>query len=140
MDIVTGMNKALEFARDCALEGVDVPVGCAIYKGDRFIAGAMNTRQKDNDISGHAEIKALKAAAEILGDWRLSGCELYVTLEPCPMCAGAIADARISALIYGAERPGARAADILPRDVKIVPGVCESEAGELLSQFFKSMR
>ncbi len=146
MDFITGMKTALDAARKCLKENIDVPVGCAIYKDGQLLAVASNTRQQDNDITGHAEIKAIKEVCKMLGDWRLTGCTLFVTLEPCPMCSGAIAEARIPKVVYGAARPDdavkgrPRCHDILPEEIKIFPGICEKESGELLRQFFNSHR
>lgn len=146
MDYISAMGTALEAARKCLKENIDVPVGCAIYKDGQLLAAAYNTRQQDKDITGHAEIKAIREACMRLGDWRLTGCTLFVTLEPCPMCSGAIADARISTVVYGASRPEEitksrpRCHDILPENIKIFPGICEKESGELLRQFFADRR
>ncbi len=140
MNFISGMQTALEEAKKCSEKSIDVPVGCAIYKGETLLAVASNTRQQDGDIAGHAEIKAMKAAGKILGDWRLEGCTMFVTLEPCPMCAGAIKDARISTLVYGASRPDNSCHNILPEDIKIFPGICKEESGELLQHFFKNRR
>ncbi|MBE7056752.1 MAG: nucleoside deaminase [Ruminococcaceae bacterium] len=141
MDFIKAMEPALEAARKCLEENIDIPVGCAIYKDGELIATASNTRQQDNDITGHAEIKALKEAATKIGDWRLTDCTLFVTLEPCPMCSGAIRDARISTVVYGAHRQEKpRCHEILSENIKIFPGICEKESGELLHQFFDSRR
>ena len=146
MDFISAMQPALEAARKCLEKNIDVPVGCAIYKDGRLLAVASNTRQQDNDITGHAEIRAITEACKILGDWRLTGCTLFVTLEPCTMCSGAIAEARISTVVYGASRPEEavkdrpRCHDILPEEIKIFPGICENESGELLRLFFHSRR
>ena len=141
MNYITAMEPALEAARRCLEENIDIPVGCAIYKDGELLAVASNTRQKDNDITGHAEIKAIKEAAGKIGDWRLTDCILFVTLEPCPMCAGAIRDARIPTVVYGAPRQeGPFLHEILPENIKIFPGICEKESGELLRQFFNNRR
>ena len=140
MNFISGMQAALEEAKKCAEKNIDVPVGCAIYKDGTLLAVASNTRQQDGDIAGHAEIKAMKTAGKILGDWRLEGCTMFVTLEPCPMCAGAIKDARISTLVYGASRPDNSCHSILPEDIKIFPGICKEESGELLKAFFRNRR
>ena len=100
------MTMALQFAQN-ALESGDVPVGAIIVrdKTGEIIATGHNTQERDRTSIGHAEINAVQAACEAMGDWRLSGCTLYVTLEPCPMCAGALLHSRISRIIYGASDP-----------------------------------
>lgn len=141
MDYISAMEPALQAARQCLEENIDVPVGCAIYKDGQLLAVASNTRQKDKDITGHAEIKAIKEACGKISDWRLTDCILFVTLEPCPMCSGAIREARISTVVYGAPRQeGPRCHEILPEDIKIFPGICEKESGELLHRFFQLRR
>src|SRR5437879_9200003 len=102
------MSLALEEAR-AALEHDDVPIGCVIARGDEVIARAHNSRERDADPTAHAEIIALRAAAKAVGSWRLDGCTVYVTLEPCVMCAGAIVLARAQRLVYGAPDPKAGA-------------------------------
>ena len=98
------MRLAIEQAR-LAQEKGDMPVGAVIARDGQVIAACGNTRERDKDPSGHAEINALRMAAQALGDWRMAGCEMYVTLEPCPMCAGALAQARIRRLVFGAYDP-----------------------------------
>lgn len=129
-----------------ALDGGDVPVGALVVgpSGDAVGIG-WNTREADCDPAGHAEIMALRAAAKELGTWRLEGCDLYVTLEPCTMCAGAIIGARVQRVVFGAWDPKAGAAgsvrDVL-RDsrmnhqVEVVGGVRESECAAQLREFF----
>ena len=95
------MRLALEQAALARSAG-DVPVGAVIARGEEIVCAAHNTREADNDPSGHAEINALREAARVLGAWRLTGCTLYVTLEPCCMCAGAITQARLDRLVFGA--------------------------------------
>ena len=95
------MLLALEEAR-LSLEAGDIPVGAVIVRGEEVIARAGNTRERLHDPSGHAEINALRAAAELLGTWRLPGCTMYVTLEPCCMCAGAIVQSRLDRVVFGA--------------------------------------
>lgn len=142
MKLIEGMQPALEAARTCLKINKDVPVGCAIFKGQQLITAAYNTRQQDGNIIGHAEITAITEACGILGDWRLTGCSIFVTLEPCPMCAGAIAAARFEKLVFGAIRTdGAPPCHIiLPEDIKIYPGICSREASELLKAFFAERR
>ena len=130
--------------------GDDVPVGAVIVDAaGEVIATAANNREATKDPSGHAELVAIREASGKLGDWRLENCTLYVTLEPCVMCAGAIVAARIPKVVFGAfdERVGAAgsAYDIL-RDgrlgnpVEVIPGVLEEECSALLSEFFQSRR
>ena len=142
------MALALSLAREAAENG-EVPVGCVIAAADGKVIGrGRNRRQERPDATAHAEVEAIRQACAALGDWRLSGCTLYVTLEPCPMCAGAIINARIPTLVYGArdesmgscasvlnlfeERYGHRPA--------IYAGVLARESAELLSRFFRRMR
>ena len=98
------MALALEEART-ALAAGELPVGAVVVKDGAVVGRGRNTREAEHDPTGHAEIAAIRDAAKRLGDWRLTGCTLYVTLEPCPMCAGAISSARISRLVYGADDP-----------------------------------
>ena len=99
------MAQALEQAYLALAEG-ETPVGCVIVKEGRIIARGRNRRETEKDPTAHAEMEAIRAAARATGDWRLTGCELYVTLEPCPMCAGAIVQARLARVVYGAADPG----------------------------------
>ena len=101
-----GIDAALSEARRC-LEWDDVPVGAAVFRGDELLAAAGNERERRGDPTAHAEILALRSAAERVGTWRLDGCTLYVTLEPCAMCAGALVLARVDRLVYGAADPKA---------------------------------
>lgn len=142
------MARAIEVAR--ATPPGDVPVGAVIYGPDGTeIACGTNRRETDGDPAGHAEIVAMRAAAQALGTWRLDGCELVVTLEPCTMCAGAILGARVQSLVFGAYEPKTGAVgsllDVL-RDpphlhtVEVRGGVLEEEAAELLGDFFGGLR
>ena len=143
-------NKFMQIAVEEAQKtGNDVPVGAIIVKDDQIIAKACNEKEKTNDVSAHAEILALKKAANILNNWRLEGCKLYVTLEPCQMCAGAIVQARIPEVIMAAENPKAGCAgsvmDILNNpdfnhQVVVKKGVLESECSKLLKDFFIELR
>jgi len=144
------MEQALAQAR-AAGEAGDVPVGCVIVReaDGQVLAAAHNRRVLDNDPTAHAEMLAIRAAAAKLGDWRLEGCTLVVTLEPCAMCAGAIVLARISRLVYGAADPKAGAVDTLYRlcsderlnhRVEIVSGVQANECSWLLTEFFRQQR
>ncbi|QIQ87419.1 nucleoside deaminase [Erythrobacter sp.] len=142
------MRAALDAAKDAALAG-EVPVGAAVVRGREVIALAANATRLPPDPTGHAEIRALRMAAEALGSERLTGCDLYVTLEPCAMCAGAIAHARIARLYYAASDPkggavehGARVfeqAQCLHRP-EVYSGMGEAEAAALLRDFFRERR
>ncbi len=127
----------------------EVPVGAVVVHGERVIARAHNQREQLRDPTAHAEMIAITQAAESLGSWRLEGCTMYVTLEPCPMCAGAILQSRIDALVYGAPDPKAGAVQTLyqlladPRlnhRTQSVGGVLLDPCGELLTRFFGDRR
>jgi tRNA(adenine34) deaminase len=128
----------------------DVPVGAVVVDAAGKVVGrGHNVREAEGDPTGHAEVRALRAAAEAVGEWRLTGCTLVVTLEPCTMCAGALVLARVDRLVYGAEDPKAGAVGSLwdvVRDRRlnhrpeVVSGVLAAEAGELLLAFFRSRR
>jgi len=142
------MRKALDQAR-MAFEAGEVPVGAIVVHQDRVIAAAHNQREALRDPTAHAEMIAITQAAEALGSWRLLDCTLYVTLEPCPMCAGAIVQARVPTVIYGAPDPKAGACHTLfqiTSDVRlnhqavIIGGVLREEGSELLRQFFAQQR
>ena len=142
------MRRALVCARAC-LVSEDVPVGAVVSHGDRVIAEAGNARERLGDPTAHAEILALREAARAAGSWRLDGCTLTVTLEPCAMCAGAIVLARIERVVFGAPDPKAGFAGSLgdlvrdPRlnhRVELVSGVLADECGELLQAFFRARR
>jgi tRNA(adenine34) deaminase len=142
------MRIALEEAEQ-ALRENEVPVGAAIVHEGRVIARAHNQREQLRDPTAHAEMIAITQAAESRQSWRLDGCTLYVTLEPCPMCAGAILQARIPTVVYGAADPKAGAVDTLfhllddPRlnhRVESVAGVLATACGEILSRFFQEQR
>ncbi|OPZ37145.1 MAG: tRNA-specific adenosine deaminase [Tenericutes bacterium ADurb.BinA155] len=142
------MNLALAEANKAASEG-EVPVGAVVVLGDRVIGKGRNHREAKLDISSHAEIEALKAAAKSLGKWDLSGCALYVTLEPCLMCSGAIMQSRITRLVYGADdlKKGAVTSNFYVFDDPkaeshplINKGILKDESEQLLSSFFASQR
>jgi len=144
----TGMELALEQAR-AALDHHDVPVGAVVIHGGEVIAARHNERELRQDPVGHAEILALRDAATHLGSWRLDECTMYVTLEPCAMCAGAAVNARLGHLVYGADDPKAGAVDscftlldgrLLNHRVAVTSGVCAAESAELLRAFFRSRR
>jgi len=142
------MDRALQLARGC-LDHDDVPIGCVVVQGDRELAAAGNERELRGDPTAHAEVLALRTAAEALGTWRLEGCALVVTLEPCAMCAGAIVLARVDRVVVGAPDPKAGFAGSLgnliqdPRlnhRAEITTGVQAEACGELLRAFFRDRR
>lgn len=141
------MRAALALAREAAAEG-EVPVGAVIVKDGEIIATGRNRREVAKQALAHAEIEAIANACAALGGWRLSGCTLYVTLEPCPMCAGAIINARLDRVVYGAPDPKAGSCGTLT-DLFELPfnhqpqterGVLEDECAAVLKDFFKSLR
>ncbi len=142
------MRRAL-LAAESAAERGEVPVGAVVARGEEILAVAANERETTDDPTAHAELLAIRKAAETLGGWRLSGCTLYSTLEPCPMCAGAVHAARIDRLVYAAPDPKAGYAGTLhntPADgrlnhtITVEKGILEAEAAELLRKFFKDRR
>ncbi len=142
------MGRALDEARR-ALDHDDVPIGAVVVRAGSVIAARHNQRQRDGDPTAHAEILALRDAAAAVGHWRLDDCTLVVTLEPCVMCAGAVVNARIARLVYGAADPKAGAAGSLydvPGDTRlnhrppVTTGVRATECGELLRSFFAARR
>ncbi|MBQ9545438.1 MAG: nucleoside deaminase [Clostridia bacterium] len=141
------MSLALEQARLC-LESGDVPVGAAVVRRGEIVAVGRNTREKDLNALCHAETEAIRAACEKLKGWRLWECDLYVTLEPCAMCAGAIVNARIKRVFFGAKDPKAGAFggkfDInslgLAHRPEVEGGLMEKEASGLLEDFFAALR
>ncbi|MEM1051044.1 MAG: nucleoside deaminase [Pseudomonadota bacterium] len=144
----SAMRTALDAARSAGEAG-EVPVGAVIVKDGKEIAIAANATRSPPDPTGHAEIRAIRMAAEALGDDRLTDCDLYVTLEPCAMCAGAIAHARIARLYYGASDPkgggvehGARVfeQEQCMHRPEVYTGMGEAQAAELLRDFFKVRR
>ena len=142
------MERAIELARRAALDG-EVPIAAVIYRGGEVLGEAANNREAMADPTGHAEIVAMREAGKRLGAWRLEGCSMAVTLEPCPMCAGALVNARLGTLIYGATDPKAGACETLyaiPGDtrlnhrVEMHGGVLAPRCIELLRAFFKERR
>ena len=142
------MREALAEAR-LALDEGELPIGCIIARNGEIIARGHNLREQTNDPTAHAEIIAMRRATEVLNSWRLEGCTLYVTLEPCPMCAGAISQARVERLVYGAadERYGcAGSVYRIPEDPvfnHFCPcdgGILEAECAALLHNFFEDRR
>lgn len=142
------MERALHLAAQSAQVG-EVPVGAVVYRGDEILGEAANARERDADPTAHAEIVAIRAAAQRLGTWRLDGCSLAVTLEPCPMCAGALVNSRVARVIFGARDPKAGACGTLMdicRDARlnhrleVVDGVLADRCAAQLTAFFAARR
>lgn len=141
------MQQALLLAQEAAAEG-EVPVGALVVKDGQVLATGRNRRETAHNALAHAEIEALSGACAALGGWRLSGCTLYVTLEPCPMCAGAIINARIDRLVFGADDPKAGSCGTLTdlfavaynHHPQVERGVLEEECASVLRDFFKKLR
>lgn len=137
------MSLALEEAKKTSIHQ-DIPVGCIIEKDGEIIASAFNTRERDKDPLGHAELKAIKEASKALNDWRLTDCNMYVTLEPCPMCADAIRQARIKNLYFGTfnKKEGAAGTcmNLLYPHVNVYGGILIDDCQDLLNKFFKDLR
>jgi tRNA(adenine34) deaminase len=142
------MERAISLARQAAAID-EVPVGAVLYRGNQVVAEAFNLREKSKDPVAHAELLAISKAGRALREWRLSDCSLAVTLEPCPMCAGAMVNARLGRVIYGARDPKAGACETLyriPEDnrlnhkVQVIPGVLAAECAQLLKDFFQAKR
>ncbi len=148
LDDKAAMGSALDEARLAGQAG-EVPIGAVVVREGMIVAGGQNRVLRDVDPAAHAEIVAMRAAAAVLGNYRLSGCTLYVTLEPCAMCAGAMIHARLERLVFGAADPKAGAAGSVlsvlnhPRlnhQMQVESGVLAEEAAELLKSFFKERR
>lgn len=142
------MKEALKRAKKAAAIG-ETPIGAVIVKDGKIIAGAYNKRETKKNSLCHAEIIAINKACRRLGGWRLHGCDLYVTLEPCPMCAGAIIQSRIDRVFFGAYDYKAGCAqskinlfeeNLFNHNVEIAGGIMEKECAQLLSEFFKNLR
>ena len=141
------MHQALELAKQAQAEG-EVPVGCVIVRKGEIIGRGRNRREAEKSALAHAEVEAIRDACRTLGGWRLWDCELYVTLEPCAMCAGAILSARIPKVIYGARDEKFGAVDSVcslfsmefNHHPEVVSGVCEAQAAELMQEFFRDLR
>lgn len=141
------MSMALTLAAEAAAEG-EVPVGCVIVRGDEVVGRGRNRREKEKSALCHAELEAIAEACATLGGWRLWECTLYVTLEPCPMCAGAIINARIPRVVYGASDAKAGSCgsvcDLFSmaynHHPQVEKGVMEEEAAALLKEFFANLR
>jgi len=142
------MNKFMQEAIDEALKSDgDIPVGAVLVKDNEIIVRSHNTREKDNDITSHAEIIAIRQAGKLFNNWRLDGCELYVTLEPCPMCGWAILQSRISKVYFGSydANYGAFCSKIDLRKIsnsktQVFGGIMEAECDKILKDFFVTIR
>ena len=147
MDDEIYMREALRLADEAADRG-EVPVGAVVVCGGRIVGRGSNSREKDKNALAHAELEAIGEACRTLGGWRLWQCDMYVTLEPCPMCAGAIINSRIKRLVYGAADPKAGSCSsvtdlfALPYNHRpeVVRGFMEDECAQRLSSFFKKLR
>lgn len=142
--MVNFMEEAINIAKN---SGADIPVGALIVKDNNIIASACNEKEKNNDPSAHAEILAIRQAASHLNNWRLDDCELYVTLEPCPMCAWAILQSRIKAVYFGSfdEQYGALGSVLDLRKqagskLKVYGGILEKECDDILKNFWEQKR
>ncbi len=142
------MKEAMKQAQKAKKLG-EVPIGCVIVYEDRIIGRGYNRRNTDKSTLAHAEISAIKKAAKVIGDWRLEDCTLYVTLEPCPMCGGAIVQSRMKRCVIGTMSPKSGCAGTIlnllqePRfnhQVEIERGVLQDECQEMLQDFFKGLR
>ncbi len=141
------MRRAIELAQEAVTSG-DVPVGCVIVKDGKIVGEGRNRREACGDATAHAEVEAIRAACQTLGSWRLHECTMYVTLEPCPMCAGAIINSRIHTLRYGAkdEKAGACTSVLnlfeerFNHKPRIYQGLMEKECETLLQTFFQGLR
>ena len=147
MDDAAYMEQALALAREAAQEG-EVPVGCIITLGDQVVGRGRNRRERSRNALSHGELEAIDQACKTLGGWRLWQCTLYVTLEPCPMCSGAIINSRLKRVVYGARDPKAGCCGSLT-DLFALPfnhhpvmeqGLLEEEAQALLQEFFAGLR
>ncbi len=142
------MNEAIRQAKKAYALG-EVPIGCVIVYEDRIIGRGYNRRNTDKNTLSHAEITAIRRASKQMGDWRLEGCTMYVTLEPCQMCAGALVQARIDRVVIGTMNPKAGCAGSIlnllqmkefNHQVEIEYGVCQEECTEILQRFFEELR
>lgn len=142
------MRLAIDQAKKARMIG-EVPIGAVIVFDEKVIASGYNQREKDQTTLSHAELLAIKAANEYIGSWRLEDCTLYVTLEPCPMCAGAIVQSRIPRIVYGANDPKAGCTGTLMdlcnekrfnHQSSVTSGVLAEECGTMLTNFFKEIR
>lgn len=147
MDHKDYMRRALELAAQAGEEG-DVPVGCVIVRDGAIVGEGRNRREENGDATAHAELEAIRDACRRLGSWRLHRCTMYVTLEPCPMCAGAIVNARIPRVVFGARDPKAGAcgsvcdlfAARFNHHPAVTAGVLEEPCAQVLRDFFRDLR
>ncbi|MBR1471600.1 MAG: tRNA adenosine(34) deaminase TadA [Lachnospiraceae bacterium] len=142
------MKEALKQAKKAAELG-EVPIGCVVVYGEKIIGRGYNRRNTDKSTLSHAEITALRRAGKVIGDWRLEGCTLYVTLEPCQMCAGAIVQARVDRVVMGCMNPKAGCAGSIlnmlqmqefNHQAEVTRGICEEECSKILTEFFSGLR
>ena len=141
------MRRCLELAEEAAALG-EIPVGAVVVKDGAIVGEGYNRRETDRDATGHAEMMAIRAACRTLGSWRLTGCTLFVTLEPCPMCTGAILQSRVSTVVFGTFDPKAGCCGSLlnlpQEDFESRPavygGVLEEDCSRIMAGFFKKMR
>lgn len=132
------MKAAIKLARKAANKG-EIPVGAVVVKNGKIISKAYNKKEIKNDCTKHAEIIAIQKASKKLKNWRLIDCEMYITMEPCMMCAGAIEQSRISKIIYAVENPNYGYSDKI-KNVELIKGICEEESKLLVQDFFKKKR
>lgn len=142
------MREALRLAAECAAED-EVPVGCVVVRGDEIVAGSGNRKEREGSATRHAEMAALESAARALGNWWLEDCEVFVTLEPCPMCAHAMTLSRVKRVVFGAFDPKCGAAGsrvdlfapgLFNHDIEVTGGVLREECADILGEFFRQKR
>lgn len=138
------MSKVLDLAQELALEDIEVPVAALIVRDGQVIAEAKNNREATKSVLGHAEIQAIQTAAKALGDWNLSDCTLYVNLEPCPMCAGAILQSHISKVVYSLPEPKSGAFgsryNLSNKNLVVISSILEAQSKLILQKFFEKRR
>ena len=148
MDMEKYMREALDLAREAAAAG-EVPVGCVIFtRSGEIIGRGRNRREESSDATAHAEVEAIRSACAALGSWNLSGCGIAVTLEPCPMCAGAIINSRLSPVIYGAREPNSGSVGSVinlfeeryGHKPAVYGGVLADDCAAVLAEFFTALR
>jgi tRNA(adenine34) deaminase len=132
------MNIAIKLAKKAYKKG-EIPVGAVIVKNNKIISKAYNMKEQKKDCTKHAEILAIQKASKKLKNWRLIDCEIYITMEPCMMCAGAIEQARISKIIYAVDNPTFGCTKNI-KNIEIINGICEKECKNLVQEFFKKKR
>lgn len=142
------MREALRLAAECAAED-EVPVGCVVVRGDEIVAGSGNRKEREGSATRHAEMVALESAARAVGNWWLEDCEVFVTLEPCPMCAHAMTLSRVKRVVFGAFDPKCGAAGsrvdlfapgLFNHDIEVTGGVLREECADILGEFFRQKR